>query len=81
MIKMTISCKEATEFISKKEEGKLTFGQQLQLWQHLGICGLCKLFAKQNKIITKVAKDLQDHIQLSLSENEKKLIIDKLQSS
>ncbi len=78
---MMISCKEATEFILKKEEGKLSFRQRVQLWQHLGICGLCKLFAKQNKMITRAAKNLQIHIHPSLSESEKKLIIDTLQGS
>jgi hypothetical protein len=80
MAKLTISCKEATAFISKKEEGKLSFKQRIQLWMHLGICGLCKLFAKQNKIITKTSRDLHLHINATLSEDDKRLMIEKLNS-
>lgn len=46
---MSISCKQATDYISKKEEGKLTLFQRYQLWRHLAICSLCKRFDKQNK--------------------------------
>ncbi len=48
---MSISCKKATDYISKKEEGKLTLFQRYQLWRHLAICSLCKRFDKQNKQI------------------------------
>jgi hypothetical protein len=79
MAKLTISCKEATLFISKKEEGKLSFKQRLQLWLHLGICGFCKLFAKQNKIIINTSKNIDLTINDTLSAGEKKLMIEKLE--
>ncbi|TAH09833.1 MAG: hypothetical protein EAZ12_05720 [Sphingobacteriia bacterium] len=48
---MGISCKTAVDYISKKEEGKLSLFQRFQLWRHLAICYLCKRFEQQNKII------------------------------
>jgi hypothetical protein len=46
---MSISCKQAVDYISKKEEGKVTVWQKYQLWRHLAVCYLCKRFEKQNK--------------------------------
>lgn len=48
---MGISCKQATDYISKREEGKITLLQRYQLWRHLAECYLCKRFDIQNKQI------------------------------
>jgi hypothetical protein len=72
---MGISCKKAIDFISKKEEGKLTLMQQLQLWQHFLICRLCKLFYKQNKVILSSLSLENINKGDSLSETDKKSII------
>jgi len=81
MAKLSISCKEATKFISQKEESKLSFKQRVQLLAHLGICGLCKMFAKQNKIIVNASKHLHEHITETLSETDKRSMIEKLENS
>jgi len=72
-----ISCKEAVDFISKKEEHKITLKQRYQLWRHLLICSLCRLFAKQNKTITTNAAALAD-TDATLSREEKDSIIQTL---
>lgn len=74
-----ISCKQATDFISKKEEGKLSVKQILQLWLHLGVCSFCKLFYKQSKIIASQATHLHDHLDIKLSQPEKDAIIKKIE--
>ena len=51
---MGISCKTAVDYISKKEEGKLSFIQKYYLYRHLAICYVCKRFEKQNKLITSI---------------------------
>jgi hypothetical protein len=79
MAKLMISCKEATQFILKKEEGKLTVMQRLQLWFHLVLCVFCTLFFKQNKILRHSASHLHAHTQATLSAAEKKALIDALQ--
>ena len=74
-MKWTITCKEATNFISLKEEKRLSIKQHIQLLLHLGICSLCKLFYKQNKIITQQATHLPEHMNATLSQPEKEAII------
>jgi len=76
-----ISCKEATKFISQKEEGKLSFHQRWQLWQHLAICAVCKLFNKQNKVIINSAPHLQDYSGTLLTQSEKDSVIAALEKS
>ena len=77
-MKWMISCKQATDFISRKEEGKLSPVQRMQLWLHLGVCTFCKLFYKQNKIITQQATHLHEHTTAQLSNAEKETIINRI---
>jgi predicted anti-sigma-YlaC factor YlaD len=46
-----ITCRQAVNYISKKEEGRLSATQRFALWRHLGECSLCRTFSAQNKII------------------------------
>ncbi|HEY3403706.1 MAG TPA: hypothetical protein VGK59_09985 [Ohtaekwangia sp.] len=69
-----ISCKEAVDYILKKEEGKLSLLQRLSLWRHLATCSLCRIFAAQNALINRALKKRQQHV-LPLSEDEKDKII------
>lgn len=46
-MKVAITCKKAVDLISKKEEGKLTPWQRVQLWNHLAVCSLCRNFSRQ----------------------------------
>lgn len=74
-MKLMITCGEATDFISKKEERKLSFLQKIQLSIHLYICDLCRLFSKQNKIIIKSIPGMDDHSDASLSELQRNEMI------
>ncbi len=74
-----ISCKEATKFISQKEEGKLTFHQRWLLWQHLAICAVCRLFSKQNKVIINNISHIDDYNDALLTQSEKESIIAALE--
>lgn len=53
---MGISCKQAVDFISKREEGRLSPSQRFELWQHLAICRFCRAFNQQNKLLASVLK-------------------------
>jgi predicted transposase YbfD/YdcC len=77
-MKIQITCKQAVDYISKKEEGKITLWQRIQLKWHLSICSLCKLFAKQNKDVFTQLKNNQPSIQ-SLSKEEKLQMIESLE--
>ena len=69
-----ISCKEAVEFILKKEEGKLSVWGQLRLWRHLAICSLCRIFSNQSKLINQALRQRKEK-QYTLSDDEKEHII------
>ncbi len=73
-----ISCKEATDFITKKEESKLSLWQCFQLWKHLAVCTFCRLFAKQNNILAKNTPHLHKYIEDSLSAAEKQSMVEVL---
>jgi len=78
-MELIISCKQATEYIIKREEGKLSPGKRMLLWLHFCICGFCKFFAKQSKFIGKNAENLHNHIDESLSQSDKEKMIATLQ--
>ncbi len=67
-----ITCRQAVDLISKKEESKLSPIQRFSLYKHLGECSLCRIFSVQNKII---AKAIQQHNPGELSITEKEAII------
>ena len=69
---MGITCKQATEYIIKKEEGRVTATQRFQLWRHLAICSLCKFFYNQNRVMaTALSKEtVPDDVTLSAEEKE-----------
>jgi predicted anti-sigma-YlaC factor YlaD len=64
-----ISCKQAVDYISKKEEGKLTTGQRFKLWRHLAECSLCRIFSVQNKIIAQAMAQKESR-ELTVTEKE-----------
>jgi hypothetical protein len=72
----TITCKKAVEYISKKEEAKLSVLQRVQLWRHLAICSLCRRFAQQNRTMNDMFK-MPGH-QHRLTEHEKNEIIESV---
>ena len=74
-----ITCKQAVDYISRKEEGKLSATQRFRLWQHLAGCSLCRIFSVQNKVIAK-AYQLQEKVQRQLSSTEKQKIIEAVLS-
>lgn len=75
MMAMNISCKQAVDYLSKKEEGKLSVTKRFLLWKHLGVCRLCRLFSTQNKKIAKTFSELPaDAAKLSQEEKDKILM-------
>ncbi len=79
---MGINCKTAVDFVSKKEEGKLTIVQRYQLWYHLAICYLCKRFYQQNNIIIKGIKHhAKSTTNKQLNKEEKDIIINVLKDN
>ncbi len=77
---LSISCKEATYLLSKKEEKKLGFFNRLKLNAHLAICSVCRHFDLQTEFMAKQAphvhadltlsQEAKDKIQVTLTENK-----------
>ena len=74
-----ITCKEATRYISRKEEGRLSIKQQAQLWMHLAVCSICRLFRQQNSIIITSTRKIEEDSNTALSDHEKQKIIQILE--
>lgn len=70
----SISCKEAVNYILRKEERKLSFLQKLSLWRHLAICSLCRIFALQNDLINQAMKRRQEKVQPLTNEEKEEII-------
>lgn len=78
-MKWQITCKQATEFVVQRQEGKLSFKNRYKLWLHIGICGFCKLFKIQSDFIAKNSPHIHKHIDAALSTEEKEKMIANLQ--
>ena len=77
---MGITCKQAVDYISKKEEGKLSAAQRFRLWKHLVICRFSRAFNRQNRLLTSVfkRKKIEGPADETLNKNT---IIDALQNA
>lgn len=73
-MKTGITCKQAVDYISKKEEGLLSPTMRFRLWKHLAICSLCRIFSSQNKTMIK-AFDQEDHETNGFTSQEKELMV------
>lgn len=79
--KMLLTCKEATFLVEKREAGKISFREKIQLKAHLWICNACKNYEKQSKIIEKMLnKIFQKKEAETLSKEFKQKIIEKMKS-
>lgn len=78
---MGILCKEAVDFISKKEEGKISLMQRTQLVSHLAICRFCRAFDKQNKVLTSLFNKRPATLFTSLDKKEKEAILAALEKA
>jgi len=84
--KMMITCKEATFLISKDQQDKLSFLERFRLNLHLMMCKYCRRFKVQVRFISKaigrMKKRVDDQgIELSLSEEQKQILRDKLRNA
>lgn len=52
-----LNCKQISLLVSESLEKPLTWGQRMQLWMHLGMCGLCFRFSK---IMKRLDHEVQD---------------------
>lgn len=79
---LMLSCKKASELIDKQSVIKLSIKEKVMLHMHTSMCGGCKAYQKQSKLLDEF---LQNHIQsneanvFQIKNNElKQQIISKL---
>ncbi len=54
--KTVFNCKQATLLSLKKEEGKISFVENIKLNYHLLYCSYCRLFVAQSSMINDIGK-------------------------
>ena len=80
-----LSCKQASRLVSQSLECKLTFRERFGLSLHLMMCDACKLFSRQlgllRQAIKRIAANVEQDTQITLSDEARKRIANKLESS
>lgn len=73
------NCKEATLLMAKKEEGKLSFMEKVNLFVHTSMCSLCKKFEKQTAKIAAESKHIHatDTLPAGTKERIEKMLLDQ----
>ncbi len=74
-----ITCKHATELISKSMEEELSVRERFSLRLHLFICEFCEQFRKQIEVPRRAVKREDSVCGEKLSEEAKHRILEKIQ--
>ena len=56
--KIAYNCRKATLLIEKKQVGRITIRERVELKKHLAGCSMCRIFEQQSKVINKWVHDL-----------------------
>jgi hypothetical protein len=75
-----ITCKQSTEWVIKKEYKRLSVKENLQLLSHMAICSLCRLFQKQNSLISKTLYKSESREIFHLTSKEKKEMLHSVEN-
>jgi len=52
------NCRKATYLIEKKQIGKITIREKLELTTHLAGCSVCRIFEQQSITINRMVKEI-----------------------
>ncbi len=80
---MKLTCDEATTICDKTQYGEATLWEKIKLNFHLVLCKNCRLYSKQNKLITKCINGHEHNINEAcncLNEKEKHEIEKELET-
>ncbi len=56
-----MDCKHASQLISQNMDHPLGWRKRLGLWGHLAICGMCRQFFKQLRLMRSVLRRMVSH--------------------
>lgn len=76
------NCRKATFLIEKKQIGRITMREKLELSIHLAGCSVCRIFEQQSSTINRMIKSLFNTSQqneLKLDENFKKKLKERIE--
>ena len=78
---MKLSCDEATAICDKSQYGEINIRDRIKLVFHFFLCKKCRLYTKQNSVLSKCYKNYQEFEkkkQCCLSDGEKECMNEKL---
>ncbi len=80
MMKMMITCEQASFLIDKEQYTPLSVKEKLDLKLHLFTCKFCRLYKVESHIVNNELKKIFtfNETELKLSEEQKQRIIEKL---
>ncbi len=80
--KIAHNCKKATFLIEKKQIGKISMREKLELMIHLAGCSACRIYKQQSILINKLVHDLfhesQVNNDIKLADDRKKKMQDQI---
>lgn len=68
---LMLNCSEATMLMAKREEGKISLKDRVQLYLHTSMCAFCRKFDKQSLLIGKECRHVHTDEKLSVNAKEK----------
>jgi hypothetical protein len=67
------SCKQVSHLVSESLDRKLPFWTCMQLWMHLGMCGLCFRFRKTMVRVDNEVRQHADEVENTSTDSDAKL--------
>jgi len=81
--KVQYNCKKATYLLDKKLTDSISIRDHIELYIHLLGCSVCKLYAKQTRVISEMVKQLlhiSEPTPAKLDDDFKKMLQDRIES-
>ncbi|PCI34862.1 MAG: hypothetical protein COB60_04910 [Flavobacteriaceae bacterium] len=58
-MKFKLTCDEATAICTKNQYGEASFGDKFRMLFHVIFCSVCRLYSKQNTVISKCVSNIK----------------------
>ena len=68
-----LNCKEVSKLVSESLDRKVSLWKRINMWMHLGMCGICWSFRKNLVLLKKLSQEYGKAIEENEFSNEAKL--------